>query len=372
VDSSRSKCQAGRGLTRRDALALAALGLTAGMPGISQAAGPSGQLTWAAHVSLAPTWFDPAETSGIITPFMVLYALHDAMVKPMPGQPLAPSLAESWTAAEDGLSYEFVLRKGVLFHNGEPVTAEDVKFSYERYRGASHDMMKARIASIDLVDPQRVHFHLKEPWPDFLTFYGSATGAGWIVPKKYIEKVGEDGFKKAPIGAGPYKFVSFNPGVELTVEAFEGYWRKVPSIRRIVIKSIPDESTRLAALKRGEVDGIYWITGELAEDLQRSPGLTLAVGHTASQWLYFPEQWDPKSPWHDLRVRQAANLRLDRSNINQAIQLGHALLHDNAFVPAHFEFYRKAPPPPFDPAKAKQLLAEAGHPNGLRCRAALL
>ena len=354
----------GSGMSRRDLLALAALGFTAGAPTISFAFEPQGQLTWAAHVSLAPTWFDPAETSGIITPFMVLYALHDAMVKPMPGQPLAPSLAESWTAAEDGLSYEFVLRKGVLFHNGEPVTAEDVKFSYERYRGASHDMMKARIASIDLVDPQRVHFHLKEPWPDFLTFYGSATGAGWIVPKKYIEKVGEDGFKKAPIGAGPYKFVSFNPGVELTVEAFEGYWRKVPSIRRIVIKSIPDESTRLAALKRGEVDGIYWITGELAEDLQRSPGLTLAVGHTASQWLYFPEQWDPKSPWHDLRVRQAANLGLDRSNINQAIQLGHALLHDNAFVPAHFEFYRKAPPPPFDPAKAKQLLAEAGHPNG--------
>jgi len=151
VDSSRSKCQAGRGLTRRDALALAALGLTAGMAGISQAAGPSGQLTWAAHVSLAPTWFDPAETSGIITPFMVLYALHDAMVKPMPGQPLAPSLAESWMAAEDGLSYEFLLRKGALFHNGEPVTAEDVKFSYERYRGASHDMMKARIASISIL-----------------------------------------------------------------------------------------------------------------------------------------------------------------------------------------------------------------------------
>src|SRR2546430_6421085 len=161
-------------MTRRDVLALAALGLIAGAAGPVFAAAPQGQLTWAAHVSLAPTWFDPAETSGIITPFMVLYALHDAMVKPMPGQPLAPSLAESWTAAEDGLSYEFVLRKGVLFHNGEPVTAEDVKFSYERYRGASHDMMKARIASIDLIDPQRVHFHLKEPWPDFLTFYGSA------------------------------------------------------------------------------------------------------------------------------------------------------------------------------------------------------
>src|SRR5712672_3966252 len=101
----------GGGLTRRDVLALAAGSLAAGVPGSTIAAAPQGQLTWASHVSLAPTWFDPAETSGIITPFMVLYALHDAMVKPMPGQPLASSLAESWTAAEDALTYEFALRK---------------------------------------------------------------------------------------------------------------------------------------------------------------------------------------------------------------------------------------------------------------------
>src|SRR6478736_6795996 len=119
----------GSGMSRRDLLALAALGFTAGAPGVSLAFEPQGQLTWAAHVSLAPTWFDPAETSGIITPFMVLYALHDAMVKPMPGQALTPSLAESWSASKDGLSYEFVLRKGVKFHNGDVMTAEDVKFS---------------------------------------------------------------------------------------------------------------------------------------------------------------------------------------------------------------------------------------------------
>jgi peptide/nickel transport system substrate-binding protein len=352
------------GMTRRDLLALGAMGLAAGLPEWAMAA-PQGQLTWGAHISLAPTWFDPAETSGIITPFMVLYGLHDAVIKPMPGKALAPSLAESWMASEDGLSFDFTLRQGAVFHNGDPVTAEDVKFSFDRYRGANGTMMKGRVAEIETPDPSHVRFKLKEPWPDFLTFYGSATGAAWVVPKKYLEKVGDDGFKRAPIGAGPYKFVSFKPGIELTMEAFDGYWRKASSIKRIVIRSIPDEATRLAALETGEVDGIYWITGQLAEELQHTPGLKLAVSHTASQWLYFPEQWDPKSAWHDLRVRQAANLALDRDGMNEALQLGHALLHDNAFVPAHFEFYEKAPPPTFDPAKAKQLLAEAGHPGGI-------
>src|SRR5687767_11205387 len=117
---------------------------------------PSGQMTWAIHVTIAPTWFDPAETTGIITPFMFLYAMHDALVKSMPGNALAPSLAESWTLSPDGLVYEFVLRRGVKFHNGEPVTAEDVKFSLERYRGAGAGPFKARIAAIEAVDPHRV------------------------------------------------------------------------------------------------------------------------------------------------------------------------------------------------------------------------
>jgi peptide/nickel transport system substrate-binding protein len=186
-----------------------------------------------------------------------------------------------------------------------------------------------------------------------------------VVPKAYVEKVGDDGFKKAPVGAGPYKFVAFKPGLELTMEAFDGYWRKAPNIKRIVIRSIPDESTRLAALKTGEVDGIYWITGELAAQLQRTQGLRLDVSHTAAFWVYFPEQWDAKSPWHDPRVRQAANLAIDRKSINDAITFGHSLLTGTAFVPPHFEFYWQSPAPPFDPAKAKQLLAEAGHPGGI-------
>src|SRR5206468_1858611 len=186
-------------MTRRALLATLLLTLCAVT---SVAAAPEGQLTWAVHVSLAPAWFDPAETAGLITPFMILY--------------------------------------------GTP-----------------------------------------------------ATGAGWIVPKKYVEKVGDDGFKRAPVGAGPYRFVSFNPGVELVLEAFEGYWRKTPSVKRLVFKSVTEEETRLVMLKRGEADIAYSIRGALAEELQRTPGLILKPNYPPGTfWLVFPEQWtDAKSPW---------------------------------------------------------------------------
>jgi len=327
-------------------------------------AAPEGQLAWGVHISLAPTWFDPAETPGIITPFMVMYALHDAMVKPMPGNPFAPSLAQSWTTSPDGLTWEFVLRKGARFHNGEPVTAEDVKFSFERYRGTSAKAIKDRVAAVEAVDPGRVRFRLKAPWPDFLTFYASATGAGWIVPKKYVERVGDDGYKKAPVGAGPYRFVGFTPGVELTLEAFDQYWRKAPAVKRIVFKVIPDESTRLAALKRGEVDIVYSVRGALAEELQRTPGLSLkAPVLPAPFWVYFADQWDPKSPWHDRRVRLAASLAINREAINRAETLGHSRI-TGSIVPSTFEYYWPAPLFPHDPARARALLAEAGYPQG--------
>src|SRR5262245_1354239 len=281
--------------------------------GSAGAAQPAGQLTWGVHVSLAPAWFDPAETSaGSVIPFMVMYAVHDAMVKPMPDQPMAPSLAESWTASENALTYEFVLRKGAKFHNGDDVTAEDVKFSFERYRGSAGRVLKDRVAAVETPEARRVRFKLKQPWPDFLTFYVEATGAGWIVPRKYVERVGDEGYKKAPIAAGPYRFVSFTPGQELTLEAFDQYWRKTPSVKRLVFKVIPDEATLLVALKRGEVDIVYSIRGELAEELERTKGLALKPTFPPGTfWVSFADQWDPRSPWFDQRVRRAANLAID-------------------------------------------------------------
>ena len=350
--------------TRSIILAVAVVGLL--LRGASSAvAAPEGEMTWAVHVSLAPTWFDPAETASVITPFMMLYALHDALVKPMPGNPMAPSLAESWSLSKDGLAYDFTLRKGVKFHNGDPVTAEDVKFSLERYRGGAATTLKERVGGVDVVDPLHVRIRLRKPWPDFMTFYATpATGAAWIVPKRYVERVGEDGFKKSPVGAGPYRFVSFTPGIELVLEANESYWRKTPNVKRLVFRSVPDDTTRLAMLKRGEADIAYSIRGPLAEELKRTPGLTLKpTSPTFTEWLTFTEQWDPKSPWFDKRVRLAASLAIDRRALDQVRTGGLSRITGN-IVPTTAEYYWSPPPPETNPARARQLLAEAGFPGG--------
>jgi peptide/nickel transport system substrate-binding protein len=324
---------------------------------------PEGEMRWALYVTLSAQWLDPAEVIGVLTPFWVMYALHDALVKPMPGNHLTPSLAESWTVSPDQRTYEFKLREGLKFHNGDPFTAEDVEFSFRRAKGAK--ILQEKVREIVVVDRHRIRFQLQEPWPDFMTFYGTlATSAAWIAPKKYMEQVGADGFKKAPVGLGPYRFVSHTPGVELVMEAFEGYWRKIPSVKRLVYKSVPEATTRLAMLKRGEVDIAYLLDAPMAADIKRDPNLKLAFsGAIGTFYLDFFEQWDPKSPWADRRVRLAASLAVDRRALNEAENLGASRLTGN-LVPRTFEFAIPIDPHPYDPAKARQLLAEAGYPNG--------
>jgi peptide/nickel transport system substrate-binding protein len=326
-------------------------------------AAPEGTLTVAMHFSPVTRWLDPGEGESTITPYLLLYALHDGLLKPMPGQASAPSLAESWSMAKDMASAEFTLR-AAKFHNGDPVTAEDVKFSFERYRGGAAKALKDAVKEIQVLAPNRVRFVFKEPWPDFPAFYGTfVASAGWVVPKKYVEQVGEEGFRKAPIGAGPYKFVSFNPGVELVVEAFDGYWRKQPSIKRIIFRSLPDETSRAAALKSGDVDLAMLLSGPTAQDVKRTPGMRLAAPLLGIFWLDFPDQWDPKSPWADKRVRLAASLAIDRQGLNDAETLGMSR-PTGSTVPRDFEFALPFDAPAFNPARARQLLAQAGYPNG--------
>jgi peptide/nickel transport system substrate-binding protein len=329
------------------------------------ASAAEGEMRWGLHVTLAAKWLDPAETEAFNTPFMVLYAVHDALVKPMPGGLNTPSLAESWQESKDHLTFTFTIRKNARFHNGEPVTAEDVKFSFERYRGASASLLKEKVKDVQVLAPNQVRFVLKEPWGDFMTFYGTtASGAAWIVPKKYVQQVGEDGFKTAPVGAGPYKVVSFKPGVEIVMEAFDGYWRKAPSVKRLVMRSMPEETTRAAALRNGEVDIVYLLTGPTAEAIQKTAGFkVVAPLLSGAFWLELPDQWDPKSPWHDRRVRLAASHAIDRQAVNQAETLGFSRL-TGSIVPRIFQYAVAYDPPAYDPARAKKLLAEAGYPNG--------
>src|SRR5207245_3161309 len=326
---------------------------------------PEGQLTIAFDASIASSFLDPAETSGLGTPFVFLYALHDALIKPLPANDMAPCLAESWSESPDGLTYEFKLREGLKFHNGDPFTAEDVKFSFHRYRGAAARLLQERVKTVEVVDPGRVRFVLQAPWPDFLAFYATpATGAAWIVPKKYIEKVGEDGFKRQPIGLGPYRFVRMTPGVEVVFEASEQYWRRKPTIKTVVIKGVPDRTTRLAMLKTGEADIAHLRVGVEAATIKADPRLRPAQTIPPATWcLEVPEQWKPKSPWHDRRVRLAATLAIDKQTINEAERLGFSRL-TGSIIPSRMEFALQLEPYPYDAAQAKRLLAEAGYPGG--------
>jgi len=331
-------------------------------PGSAQTK-PEGEMKFALYVTLAPAWLDPGEaTPGVLTPFWVLYALHDALVKPMPGNRMSPSLAESWSESPDKLVYEFKLRQGVKFHNGDPFTAEDVKFSFERAKGAQ---LHEKVKQIKVVEPHTVQFILQEPWPDFMAFYGTlASAAGWIVPKNYFEKVGADGFKKQPVGLGPYKFVSNKPGLELVMEANENYWRKVPSVKTIVFQSIPEATTRLAMLTRGEVDVAYLLEGQLGESIKNDPKLKLAFsGGIGTYYLDFFDMWDPKSPWADPRVRKAASLAIDRKALSDADTLGASKPNGNIILRSQ-EYALPIEPDSYDPAQARKLLAEAGHARG--------
>jgi peptide/nickel transport system substrate-binding protein len=325
---------------------------------------PKGRAVMAWHVTIAPSWFDPSTAPPQITPFGMMYAIHDALVRSYPGHKMGPSLAESWQESEDGLTYEFKLRPNLTFHNGDPVTTEDVKFSFDRYKGAGATALHEHVKDVEIVDPRVIRFHLKEPWPDFMTFYGTtASAAGIVVPKKYIQQVGDEGFKKHPIGAGPYKFVSSTPGIEVVLEANPNYWRLVPKIKTLVMRSVPEATTRALMVKTGEADIAYALDGPDAQGLKDAGVQVVATKHASIFWLDFAKQWDEKSPWHDKRVRLAVNYALDRKGISEAACLSFCP-PAGVIVPRVMEYALQVEPPPYDVGKAKQLLAEAGYPNG--------
>ncbi len=330
----------------------------------AQAAPPAGVLKEAIHWGLSADWLDPATNSGLLPAQITLYLFHDALLKPMPDGTYSPCLAESWTISQDAKVYEFKLRKGVKFHNGDPLTAEDVIFSFWRYKAGQAKIIHGKTEKVEAVNPHLVRFQFKESFPDFLEYLlPGATSIAWIVPKKYVEKVGDAGFKKHPVGAGPYKFVEFVAGSRMIGEAFTDFWRKVPQIKRMELHIISEPATRLSMTRRGESDISTLMQGVFYEDLKKDQKLRMGLPLSPTRWLvYMTSQWDPKSPWSNAKVRKAASLAIDRKTLADVHMPGCGPIGSLGLEsdPMAVDF----PPDPYDPEQAKKLLAEAGYPKG--------
>jgi len=328
---------------------------------------PKGKMVLAWHAGLASRWLDPQEHDGTATPDNFLTAIHDALIKNHRDVLFDhPALAERYAFAPDATSATFWLRKGIKFHNGEPVTPEDVKFSFENYRGAKADVLKDKTARVEIVDERTVRFHFKEPFLDFPLIFGTAnvSGAGWIVPAKYYKQVGPDVFKQKPIGAGPYRLVNHEVGSRLELEAFTDYYRPV-HVKQFVMISVPEATTRVAMLERGEADIIYLVPGELLERVKKLPGAKLAPTHGGPWWLEFPGFEDPKNPFHDMRVRKAVSFALNRQAISDAETGGFGPLLGN-WIPDDWPGAVAWPVFEHNVAEAKRLMAQAGYPNGFQ------
>jgi peptide/nickel transport system substrate-binding protein len=362
-----------RMLTRRTVLRSAALAMTAptapfvrGAHAVAKLAS-NGKMVLAWHTNIAPRWLDPQQHDGGATPDNFLNVLQDALIKNFRDELYDHlALVERYEFAEDAKSATFRLRPGIRFHNGAPVTPEDIKWSYQHYHGAWARVLHDKTDEVEILDGRTLRFDFNGPFLDFPRLMGTAnvSGAAWVVPAKYYQKVGSDGFAQKPIGAGPYRLVSQEPGTRLEFEAFEDYYRPV-HVKHFTIISVPDAATRVAMLERGEADIIYAIPGELIERVKNNPKMMLAPVLSANFWLEFPGFQNPANPFHDKRVREAVSLAIDRDAINQAECAGMGKVDGN-WINDDVQYAIEWPKWQRDIAKAQTLMAEAGYPNGFK------
>ena len=330
---------------------------------------PKGKLTIAQHFALDPGWLDPLEHIYAVTQGTYDYLVHDALIKPMPQGEFTYSLAEHAEMTADFRKAAFRLRGGLKFQDGHPLTTQDVKWTYENYKGVNFKLFHDKLQRIEIVDDRTIIFHFKEPFVQFQDLYnGGLSGIGWIVPGHYYNKVGRDGFKANPMGAGPYKFVSQEAGVQMVFEAWEEYWRRSPGVKTIVVKGITDLTARMAGLQTGELDLAYGMTGKLLPRLMADGNLRWDPNFTGPWWLMFPGYNEPDSPFHDKRVRQAVSLAINRQFLVKQETQGIGIPWGNWTNQENRDSLRgdgkDLPVPEYNPEKAKQLLAQAGFPNG--------
>jgi peptide/nickel transport system substrate-binding protein len=312
---------------------------------------------------------DPASHIGGTGP-LISTTVFEGLVDMSVNIASIPSVAKSWKIAADWSYIDFDIKSGIKFHNGDPLTAEDVKFSFETHmrpelRQTLGFAYRSRIKNIEVLGPYKVRFNLKMPAPDL---WKRLWWNGAIMPKKYREQVGDAGFADKPIGSGPFKWVDYKQDQFMTMEAVPNHHRKSPEFKTLKIVYVEDNSTRLAMLKAGEAD-IIALTGAHIPQIKADPNLKLIqIKHTIGQTLGyadlpFPEE---KSPFQDIRVREAASLAIDRKGICDKILFGGAEPYGEVISPYSMGWDPNVKPDPYNPERAKKLLAEAGYPNGFQ------
>ena len=310
---------------------------------------------------------DPAtHTSG----FPVLArTIFDSLVYVNKDVNILPGLAKSWKIAPNWKTIDFILREDVTFHNGDKFTAEDVKFSMETYlrkelKYLFTPLWSRNIEKVEVVGPYHVRLHLKGPDPGFLGRFWWSTG---MMPKKYREQVGDKGFADKPVGTGPFKWVEYKQDIYWKVEAVKKHFRHTPAIKTFKMIYVPEHATRLAMLKAGEVD-ITNVIGPHTVEVKADPNLRLVLGqiHQPLTCLTFADLTFPKdpSPFHDIRVREAASLAIDREGITKKVLFGMSEPYGDFCSPITMGHDKTIKPDPYNPERAKKLLAEAGYPKG--------
>ncbi len=295
---------------------------------------------------------------------------------------IGPGVAEKWERSPDGKSWTFHLRKGLKFHNGDPVTAHDVKFSLERIMlpesiSSGAAALRRAVASIEVLDDHTVRVYTKGVIPHFAASLSRAVFMeGSVMPKKYIEAVGTKGFREKPIGSGPWKFVRLVPGDRIEYEAVgTPHWRGTPQFKKLTLLLVPEQSTRIAMVRTGEAS-IVSIGPEAIKEAQAGGMKVVSVPGTMQAVYQFWGLYRPEvkgSPLTDIRVREALSLAVDRQQIIDHVmaKLARWPLPFTTYrysidvdIPRWEAWAKKALR--YDPARARQLLAEAGHPNGFK------
>jgi len=344
-------------------------------PNVSTAAGssagaPSGEVTLA-FAAFTSEPFDPSLGPPILGDvggpvFEPLY-IHWP-----PSGEVRPFVAESGKMAEDGMNWTFTLRKDARFSNDKPVTADDVKFSLDRYRSdasrsSEANVFRQSIDSIDVLDPATFRVRLKKPWINLPTYLAGRTGnEGIVLPKGYVEEVGWSAFAQKPVGSGTYRVGEYKPSVSVTYEAVANHWRARPKFSKVHYIVVPEEQARVALLRSGAAD-LVEISANVKQQVEQAGHSVLAVPYGKS-WRVklfgrFPDL--PDNPMKKLEVRKALNLAVDKKEILDQLFAGAGEVAPYGYsFPGFTQGAPRLPVPPYDPTEARRLLGQAGYPSG--------